>query len=138
MIPALMSAIYTRLIEADAGPTPNPLMAAVSNRIFALQAPASSDLPLVVYSIDAPDTSRFFGGNVRIEATVVVSVFNKLDAGPKAIADLDDKVDAQLDKKFVTVTGVGRGYIRNVQRGAPSIEGEYLRSDSTFIIEATN
>jgi len=137
MISALMAAIYTRLSEDDAGPATNPLMTAVGSRLYALEAPASSSLPLVVYSIGTPDTERFFDGETRITASIEVSVFAKVEGGPKALADIEKLVDDQLDQKSVTVSGADRGYIRNVQRGVPVIEGEYMRSDSTFEIVST-
>ncbi len=132
----LMRAIYGRLTAVtDAGT--NPVRTAVSDRIYALEAPASSTLPLIVYSLDTPDTERFFSGVVRTTATFTVTVFGKTQAGADALADIDRKVFDLLDQVEVAVTEHDRGYIRGVSRGAPTIEGEYLRLDSTFQIVAT-
>lgn len=131
-----MRAIYGRLTAVtDAGT--NPVRTAVSDRIYALEAPASSTLPLIVYSLDTPDTERFFSGVVRTTATFTVTVFGKTQAGADALADIDRKVFDLLDQVEVAVTDHDRGYIRGVSRGAPTIEGEYLRLDSTFQIVAT-
>lgn len=132
----LMRAIYGRL-TADTGGGTNPVRTAVSDRIYALEAPASSTLPLIVYSLDTPDTERFFSGVVRTTATFTVTVFGKTQAGADALADIDRKVFDLLDQVEVAVTDHDRGYIRGVSRGAPTIEGEYLRLDSTFQIVAT-
>jgi hypothetical protein len=132
----LMRGFYSRL-NADTGSSTNPVRTAVSDRIYAVEAPASSTLPLVVYSMDSPDTERFFSGIVRSRALFTVSVFGKVELGPDAVADIDRKVFDLLDQQAVTVTGHDRGYIRGVSRGTPTAEGEYFRSDSTFELVAT-
>ena len=88
-------------------------------------------------ALDTPDTERFFSGVVRTTATFTVTVFGKTQAGADALADIDRKVFDLLDQVEVAVIGHDRGYIRGVSRGAPTIEGEYLRLDSTFQIVAT-
>ena len=132
----LMRGFYSRL-NADTGGGTNAVRTAVTDRIYALEAPASSTLPLIVYALDTPDTERFFSGVVRTTATFTVTVFGKTQAGADALADIDRKVFDLLDQVEVAVTGHDRGYIRGVSRGAPTIEGEYMRLDSTFQIVAT-
>jgi len=132
----LMRGFYSRL-NADTGSSTNPVRTAVTDRIYAVEAPASSTLPLVVYSMDSVDTERFFSGIVRSTAIFMVTSFSKVEAGPDAATDLDRKVFDLMDQQTVTVTGHDRGYIRGVTRGTPIAEGEYFRVDSTFQLVAT-
>jgi hypothetical protein len=83
-----MKAIYTRLTY-DAGSGTNPLRTAVSDRIYAIEAPARTTLPLVVYSIDSVDTERFFGGVVREIGSFTVSAFAKSESGADSIVDTE-------------------------------------------------
>ena len=132
----LMKAVYARLTyDLDASGT-NPLRTAVSDRIFAIEAPARTTLPLVVYSFDSVDTERFFGGNVREIGSFTVSVFTKAEAGADSIVDIEKLVYENLDQIDVVVTNHDRGYIRNLSRGVPELDGEAFRADSTFEIVA--
>jgi hypothetical protein len=131
----LMKAIYTRLTY-DAGSGTNPLRTAVSDRIYAIEAPARTTLPLVVYSIDSVDTERFFGGVVREIGSFTVSAFAKSESGADSIVDTEKLVFDLLDQQGVTVTNHDRGYIRNLSRGVPELDGEAFRVDSTFEIVA--
>jgi hypothetical protein len=70
----LMRGFYSRL-NADTGSSTNPVRTAVTDRIYAVEAPASSTLPLVVYSMDSVDTERFFSGIVRSTAIFTVTSF---------------------------------------------------------------
>ena len=131
----LMKSIYARLTY-NAGDDTNPLRTAVTDRIFAIEAPARTTLPLVVYSFDSVDTERFFGGVVRETGSFTVTVFAKSDDGADSIVDTEQLVFDLLDQVAVTVTGHDRGYIRNLSRGVPELDGEAFRSDSTFEIIA--
>lgn len=133
----LMRAFYSRLTAVTADST-NPLRAAVGDRIYAMEAPASSTLPLVVYTIESVDTTNDFDGNAMTRATVEVSIFQKTEQGVDALALIEEKAYALLNDQNVTATGFDRAYIRSIARGTPLIEGEYIRSDSTFIIEGTD
>ena len=131
----LMKAIYARLTY-DAGSSTNPLRTAVSDRIFAIEAPARTTLPLVVYSFDSVDTERFFGGNIREIGSFTVSVFTKAEAGADSIVDMEKLIFENLDQIDVVVANHDRGYIRNLSRGVPELDGEAFRADSTFEIVA--
>ena len=132
----LMKAIYARLTyHLDSSGT-NPLRTAVSDRIFAIEAPARTTLPLVVYSFDSVDTERFFGGNVREIGSFTVSVFTKAEAGADSIVDMEKLIFENLDQIDVVVANHDRGYIRNLSRGVPELDGEAFRADSTFEIVA--
>jgi hypothetical protein len=127
----LMKAIFARLTY-DAGDNTNPLRTAVSDRIYAIEAPARTTLPLVVYSVDNVNTERFFGGVVKQTAGFTVSVFAKSESGADSIVDTEELVFDLLDQTSVTVTNHDRGYIRNVTRGVPELDGEAFRTDTTF------
>lgn len=128
----LMKAIYARLTyDLDDSGT-NPLRTAVSDRIFAIEAPARTTLPLVVYSVDNVNTERFFGGVVKQTAGFTVSVFAKSESGADSIVDTEELVFDLLDQTSTTVTNHDRGYIRNVTRGVPELDGEAFRTDTTF------
>jgi len=137
MSQAVARAVYAQMI-ANVGDTgTNPLKAAVSNRIYAIEAPASSTLPLVVWTMDDPVVTGFFGGKTRLTATFTVSVFDKADVGADSVAGIEEKVFARLHDAEVAVTGYDRGSIQSTGRGAVLPEGDYLRADSTFQIVAT-
>ena len=127
----LMKAIYARLTY-DAGSGTNALRTAVSDRIYAIEAPARTTLPLVVYSVDSVNTERFFGGVVKQTAGFTVSVFAKSESGADSIVDTEELVFDLLDQTSVSVTNHDRGYIRNVTRGVPELDGEAFRTDTTF------
>ena len=131
----IMKAVYARLTY-DAGGGTNPLRTAVSNRIYAIDAPARTPLPLVVYSLDSVDTERFFGGVVREIGSFTITIYAKSDSGADSIVDIEKLVFDLLDQEAVTVTGHDRGYIRNLSRGVPELDGEVFRTDTTFEIVA--
>jgi len=130
-------AVYTRL-TANLGETgTNPLKAAVGDRVYAIEAPASSALPLVVWTMEDPDVSRFFGGKTRLTATFTVSIFDKADAGVDSLGAIEGHAFDLLDDEDVSVVGYDRGVIHSVARGSVVPDGDYMRSDSTFKIVAT-
>ena len=130
-------AIYSRLTVNIGESATNPLKAAVSSRIYAIEAPASSALPLVVWTMDDPDVSRFFGGKTRLTVSFTVTVFAKADAGVDAVGAIEGHVFDLLDDEDVAVVGFDRGVIHSTARGSITPDGDYLRSDSTFQIVAT-
>lgn len=132
----IMKAVYARLI-ANVGDTgTNPLKDAVSNRIYAIEAPAREPLPLVVYTLDSLDTEHFFGGVKRQIGNFTVSVYAKAESGADSIVDMEELAFSHLDQSAVTVVNHDRGYIRNLTRGVPELDGEVFRADSTFEIVA--
>ena len=129
---AFYSAI--RSVVGDTGT--NPIRTSVGDRIFAMEAPASSALPLLVFSVSGSTSSNYFDGSSLIEATVDVSLFGKTEAGVDALALIEAQVYAHVhDQNVTSLPNFDRAKIRSVSRGTPTIEGEYLRVDSTFIIE---
>jgi hypothetical protein len=131
MSDAFMAGFYGKLNSGA-------VASAVGSRVHALEAPVSSSLPLIVYSMDAPLTERFFGGAVRTRANFTVTVFGKTDLGPAAVADIDEKVYSLMNGSIVAVADHDRGVIRGVSRGGVALEGDYYRSDSTFEMVATS
>ena len=129
----LMKAIYTRLTGDS-----NSFASAVGNRIYAIQAPASTAFPLAIYSMESVDTQRFFDGRVQQRGTVVVAIFIKAEAGADSIVDTEKLLFDRMDEVNVSVDNHDRGFIRGVTRGTPSIGGELLQVESVFEIVATS
>ena len=135
----LARAFYTRLTldEAplDAGVT-NGLFDAVGGRIYALEAPASSALPLVVYTVSSIAAAGDFGGASMLTASVDLAIFGKTEAGVDALATIERAAYSLLhDSTISGLTDMDRVYIRSSSRGTPTLEGDYLRLDSTFTLE---
>lgn len=128
----LMKAVFTKL-NSD-----NSFKTAVGGRISALQAPSETAFPLCIYSLDEVNTQRFFSGKVQQRATVVVGLFAEADSGADSIVDLEELLFTLLDEESLTVAGHDRGFVRGINRGTPSIEGELLQLESTFEIVATS
>jgi len=126
-----MKTVYSRLTY-DAGSSTNPLRTAVGDRIYAIEAPASAALPLVVYSMDSVDTERYFGGNTMNIGSFTVTVYAAADAGADSILDIEQLVHDILDQQDLVVAGHDRGYVTNISRGVPELNGEVYRSDSSF------
>jgi len=139
MSDALMEGFYNRLVSNDGGTPPdyNDLYDAVGGRIFAFEAEPSETLPLIVYTMNDPVTERYFGGKVRSRAVFTVTVFGKAQSGLQAVTDISEKAYAHLNGQAVTVSAHDRGVLRGLTRGGPAVEGEYVRSDSTFEMVAT-
>tara|TARA_Y100001937_G_scaffold122940_1_gene184977 strand:+ start:2472 stop:2930 length:459 start_codon:yes stop_codon:yes gene_type:complete len=128
-------AFYTA-ITADTGGGTNPVRSSVGDRIFALEAPASSALPLLVFNVSGSTVANYFGGESMVQASVDVSIFGKTEGGVDALALIEAQVFTLLHDETVTgLPNLDRAVIRSSSRGTPTIEGEYLRVDSTFIIE---
>tara|TARA_R100001460_G_scaffold23359_4_gene47101 strand:+ start:294 stop:728 length:435 start_codon:yes stop_codon:yes gene_type:complete len=127
-------------ITANVGDTgTNPVKTSVGSRIFALEAPASSALPLLVFSVSGSTASNYFDGASMVQATVQVSIFGKTEAGVDALSLVEAQVYALIHDETVTgLPNLDRATIRSSSRGTPTLEGEYLRVDSTFIIEGTD
>lgn len=131
-------AFYTALRAVVADGT-NPVRTSVGDRIFALEAPASSALPLLVFSVSGSTSSNYFDGSSMVQATVDISIFGKTEAGVDALTLIEAQAFALLHDKTVTgLPNFDRATIRSSSRGTPAIEGEYLRVDSTFILEGTD
>lgn len=129
----LMKAIYTKLTGGS-----NSFTTAVSDRIYAVEAPANTTFPLAVYSLESVDTQRFFDGRVQQRGSVVVAIFDIADNGADSIVDKEKLLFDLLDDVDLTVENHDRGYIRGVNRGTPSIDGELLQVETTFEITATS
>ena len=128
-------AFYSRL-KVDLGDSTNPVRTSVGDRIFAIEAPASSTLPLLVFNVSGSSVTNYFGGNSFVQATVEVSLFGKTEAGVDALATIEAQVHKLVHGQTVTgLPNFDRATIRASSRGTPTLEGEYLRVDSTFIIE---
>lgn len=132
----LARAFYARL-TADTGGGTNPVRTSLSDRIYALEAPVSSAVPLAVWSMNSASSSSFFGGNTHVQATVDLSIFGKTELGLDTLAGIEAQAFALLHDQTITagLTAFDRAYIRSDSRGTPTLEGEFLRVDSTFIIE---
>ena len=131
-------AFYTALRAVTGGGT-NPVRTSVGDRIYALEAPASSALPLLVFNVAGSTVTNYFGGESMVQATVDVSIFGKTEAGVDALALIEAQVFTLVHDETVTgLPNLDRAVIRSSSRGTPTIEGEYLRVDSTFIIEGSD
>tara|TARA_R110000796_G_scaffold199178_1_gene315426 strand:- start:98 stop:532 length:435 start_codon:yes stop_codon:yes gene_type:complete len=135
----LARAFYLRLTAVTADST-NPVRTAVSDRIFALEAPISSELPLAVWTMNSASSSSFFGGSTQVQASIDLSLFGKAEAGVDALAGIEASAFALLHDQNITsgLSAFDRAYIRCETRGVPALEGEFLRVDSTFIIEGSD
>ena len=140
---AFTQAIFTRLNATHYVPgggagltTSNAFRTSVGARIRLLVAPSNSALPLATYSIDQPTTEHFFGGSRKQTATFTVSIFDKAESGADAMLGYEAQLFALFDNTELTISGHSRGYSRSLNRGAPELEGEYLRCDSRFEIMA--
>jgi len=135
-----VSRAFYSAITANVGDTgTNPVKTSVGDRIFALEAPASSALPLLVFTVTGSSVTNYFGGDSLVQATVDVTIFGKTEAGVDALALIEAQVYKQVHDETVTsLPNFDRAVIRSSSRGTPTIEGEYLRTDSTFIIEGTD
>mgnify|MGYP003114579257 FL=1 len=138
----LLRAFNSRLrVDLDVGDSAvtNPVFDAVGGRIHALEAPASSALPLIVFDLAGTTTEGHFEGGVRTVATFDVTIFAKAEVGLDAVALIEEKVFVHLhDQNLSVSSGFDRAYVRAESRGTPVIEGEFLRVDSTFIVEGTD
>ncbi len=135
----MLRAFYARLVATTDGGSSNPVKDAVGSRIHALEAPASSALPLIVFDIASTSTEGFFDGNQRTEATFDVTIFAKTEAGIDSVGVIEEKVFELLHDQNLVATGdLDRAYVRCVSRGVPQIEGEFLRVDSTFLVEGND
>lgn len=133
----IMKAVYARLVVNIGDTGTNPLKVLVGTRIHAIDAPARTTLPLAVYTMDSVDTESFFGANkIRQVGNFTVTVYAKAESGADSIVDIEQTVFDLLDQVDVTVTNHDRGYIRNLSRGVPELDGEIFRTDSTFEIVA--
>lgn len=136
---ALLTAVYSVLTApAEAGPpvVQNALHAAVGGRIYQIEAPASSALPLVVFAVTGVTTEHSFGGRERTTATVDLTVYGRTSGGVAALGTIEDAANGLLDQAQTAATGYDRMFLRTLSRGRPTVEGEYLRLDSMFELVA--
>ena len=132
-------AFYTALTAVVGETATNPVRTSVGDRIYALEAPASSALPLLVFRVSGSSVSNYFGGNSLVQASVDVSIFGKTEAGIDALTLIEAQAFALLHDETVTgLPNFDRATIRSASRGTPTIEGEFIRLDSTFIIEGSD
>ena len=132
-----LRAIYTRL-NADTGGGTNPLRTLVSDRIYGFEAPAQTELPLVLFSLDDTQTERFFDGKVKSVARFTVTSFGKSEAGANALLTIDTASFALLDQEELAVTSHDRGIVQNLSRGAVILQGEFFQIDSSYQIVGTS
>lgn len=135
----LSRAFYTRATYDDplgGVDDRNAFYDAVGGRIYALEAPASSALPLAVYTVSSVAAAGDFGGASMLTATVDLAIFGKTEAGVDALATIERAAYSVLHDSTITgLTDMDRVYIRSSSRGTPTLEGDYLRLDSTFTLE---
>lgn len=108
----------------------------MGSRIFLLTAPSSSALPLATFTMSDPATDHFFGGKRKQTASFVVSIFHKAEAGADVMLGYEQNLFSLLDRQSLTVANHDRGFVRNLTRGTPELDGEFIRIDSTFEIQA--
>lgn len=130
----LSRAFYAALLAGES----NAFETAVGGRIYAIEAPASAALPLAVYSVSSVSSTGAFGGVSHLQATIDLSLFGKTQAGVDALAAIEEKAYRLLHDQDVTDAAIGRVHIRSLNRGTPLLEGEYLRLDSTFLLEGSD
>ena len=140
---AFMRAIFARLdglTYVPGGGTglaiTNAFRVSLGGRIRALEAPANSALPLATFELESPTTEHFFGGTKKQTAEFTVSIFDKAESGADAMLGHEANLFALFDNTELTVSGHDRGFTRSTNRGAPELDGEYLRVDSRFEIIA--
>ncbi len=133
---SLLTAVYNRLVAITDGGSSNPLRDSVGNRIYQIEAPASSALPLVVFALTEVSVTHSFGGREHVTGTLNVSVIGKTENGVAALADIESEVFTLLDLIDTAGTGYDRVHFRTTERGVPVVEGEYLRLDSSLELVA--
>ena len=132
---AFMRAIFARLDGLTYVPGGGTGLA-ITNAFRVSLGGRNSALPLATFELESPTTEHFFGGTKKQTAEFTVSIFDKAESGADAMLGHEANLFALFDNTELTGSGHDRGFTRSTNRGAPELDGEYLRVDSRFEIIA--
>jgi hypothetical protein len=112
--------------------------ASVGDRVYHLEAPEGTTLPLAVYGL--VDASHVFGmdGTTSETYTLEVTVYGRtVDGGAHAALTIAQKAVNRLDKAVLSPTGYDRLTIRVSRQPVATIDGEAVAVTTAFRLEGT-
>ncbi len=128
---AVAQAIHQQLItDQSAG----SLWSVLGGRIYHLQAPPDTALPLLTVRIDEDEPQTFFDGSSDLRVEVEIEL-RADDASTLLVAG--DLLFDRLQHQSLAVDGYRRASVRAVERGRTKTDRDLLKATSRWILTAT-
>lgn len=134
MAESIVEALYAKLINDQSAGT---FYAALSGRIYMLEAPQNATLPLCVITPIASTVDPYFDNKHSREALVQISLWGHHNDGLSALLDINTKLYALLQGSTFTPSGYDRALASCQDDGIESSEEDGIQVISEWLIEAT-
>jgi hypothetical protein len=130
---ALANAIYAKLADTV---SVDSIWTDLSGRIYHLQAPPDSQLPLLVFHIHTDRPQSYFSGSDDLEVEVHLELWGLAGPGASALTAIQDKVMGLLQHKVVSIVGYVNGACWALDSGRALADGKTLRITSRWQVRA--
>ena len=138
MSQVILTTIYNKLIAVQ---TVGSLFLAVGGRIYQLEGPQGSAMPLLVYAISNEDTTTFMSAATESMHTLdcAFTFYFKPDSSVVTAMAAEALLFSLLHKASMTPSDVSYSTIESIctSRGVPTINVDSIVIDTTYRIFAT-
>lgn len=111
---------------------------ALGGRLFYGIGGQNQDLPCCTWFVVTSDIERHFGSARSYEVLFQFDVYAAIDAGPKAAANINDKLDTLIDNTSITPSGFDRGVVTITGPGTPVKEEDAWRITNEVLVRGTD
>jgi len=131
---ALANAIYAKLTNDQSS---SSLWSDLSARVYHLNAPPNTALPLLVFRITADQPQAYFSGEDDLDVELQLDLWGSTAAGAAALAAINGKILSLLHGQSLSISGYVDGECQAIDRGRATADGDALRITGRWKIRAT-
>lgn len=132
---AITNAVYDRLSDTELA---SSIWSDLSGRIYHVQAPANSALPLLVFRIRTDRPHGYFSGNDDLDIELQLDLWGAADKGASALTAVNEKIIGLLHCESLSIDGYCNSECRAIDRGRASADYNTLRITSRWRIRASS
>ena len=131
---AIANAVYARLSDTE---LPHSVWSDLSGRVYHVQAPTNSALPLLVFHIHTDRPQCYFSGNDDLDVELQLDLWGATDDGASALTAINEKIMGLLHRESLSVDGYRNAECRAIDRGRATAGDNSLRVTSRWRIRAS-
>jgi len=128
---AIAQAIHQQLINDQ---SENSLWSLVGGRIYHLQAPTNTALPLITVRIEHDQPQTYYDGSSDLRVEMEIEV-HASDA--TTLLNASTRLFDQLQNQSLSIDGYRHATMRTVDRGREKAERDAMTSTSRWLLTAT-
>ena len=132
---AIAKAVYARLSDTE---LVHSIWSDLSGRIYYVQAPANSALPLLVFHIHTDRPQGYFSGNDDLDVELRLDLWGDADDGASALTAVNEKIVGLLHCESLPIDGYCNSECRAIDRGRAADDDSTLRITSRWRIRASS